>query len=213
MPIRPEFKHFYRRAVWAPVRERIRRRAGDRCERCGKSNGAALVVARDGSGRWARAGRRLLRRWRDRDGRPAAAPLAYFEIRCVCCVAHLDHDPANNADENLKLLCQRCHLEHDRQIHLAHSASTRAARKDDDRPLLRLSQNSTNTVERGTVPMWREGAVSTATDQINPAGPACIDGALQPDPARYIGRDTLHPAGAVRSGLNGGVSLTVIDQD
>ena len=28
--------------------------------------------------------------------------------------AHLDHDPANSAPSNLRSLCQRCHLFHDR---------------------------------------------------------------------------------------------------
>ena len=27
--------------------------------------------------------------------------------------AHLDHDPANNADDNLAALCQRCHNKYD----------------------------------------------------------------------------------------------------
>ena len=31
--------------------------------------------------------------------------------------AHLDHDPANNADDNLKALCQRCHLAYDAPHH------------------------------------------------------------------------------------------------
>ena len=32
----------------------------------------------------------------------------------VLTIAHLDHDVANNALENLKALCQRCHLNYDR---------------------------------------------------------------------------------------------------
>ncbi|MEM9670703.1 MAG: hypothetical protein AAF950_17445 [Pseudomonadota bacterium] len=31
--------------------------------------------------------------------------------------AHLDHDPGNNRPGNLKALCQRCHLRHDRKEH------------------------------------------------------------------------------------------------
>mgnify|MGYP001397670851 CR=1 FL=1 len=30
--------------------------------------------------------------------------------RVVLTVAHLDHDTRNNADDNLRALCQRCHL-------------------------------------------------------------------------------------------------------
>lgn len=33
----------------------------------------------------------------------------------VLTVAHLDHDVQNNDLENLKCLCQRCHLNHDRR--------------------------------------------------------------------------------------------------
>lgn len=32
-------------------------------------------------------------------------------------VAHLDHDPANCADENLKAMCAKCHLRYDAQQH------------------------------------------------------------------------------------------------
>jgi 5-methylcytosine-specific restriction endonuclease McrA len=31
--------------------------------------------------------------------------------------AHLDHDPGNNTPANLKALCQRCHILHDRAEH------------------------------------------------------------------------------------------------
>jgi hypothetical protein len=41
------------------------------------------------------------------------------ETRIVLATAHLDHDPANNEAANLKALCQRCHILHDRTHHLA----------------------------------------------------------------------------------------------
>lgn len=51
----------------------------------------------------------------------------------VLTVAHLDHDPANNGESgnrpNLKALCQRCHLNHDRATHLRNAHKTRRARK------------------------------------------------------------------------------------
>jgi hypothetical protein len=31
--------------------------------------------------------------------------------------AHLDHNPQNSAQRNLRALCQRCHLRHDRLEH------------------------------------------------------------------------------------------------
>lgn len=36
----------------------------------------------------------------------------------VLTVAHLDQDPTNCDDENLKALCQKCHLDHDRPFHI-----------------------------------------------------------------------------------------------
>jgi hypothetical protein len=39
--------------------------------------------------------------------------------RVVLAAAHLDCDPTNNRLANLKSLCQRCHMLHDRPHHLA----------------------------------------------------------------------------------------------
>ncbi len=45
--------------------------------------------------------------------------------KVVLTVAHLDHNPQNCADENLKALCQRCHLRYDIEHHKRNSANTR----------------------------------------------------------------------------------------
>lgn len=52
--------------------------------------------------------------------------------RIVLTIAHLNHNPADNRPENLAALCQRCHLNHDKEQH----RETRKARKDAQRPLL-----------------------------------------------------------------------------
>jgi hypothetical protein len=39
--------------------------------------------------------------------------------RVVLAAAHLDSDPTNNRMKNLRALCQRCHMLHDRPHHLA----------------------------------------------------------------------------------------------
>jgi hypothetical protein len=39
--------------------------------------------------------------------------------RIVLAAAHLDGDPTNNRMKNLRALCQRCHMLHDRPHHLA----------------------------------------------------------------------------------------------
>jgi hypothetical protein len=38
--------------------------------------------------------------------------------RVVLAAAHLDSDPTNNRLRNLRALCQRCHMLHDRPHHL-----------------------------------------------------------------------------------------------
>jgi hypothetical protein len=47
----------------------------------------------------------------------------------VLATAHLDHNPANNRPRNLKSLCQRCHLIHDRPPHLARRRITDLLRR------------------------------------------------------------------------------------
>jgi hypothetical protein len=39
--------------------------------------------------------------------------------RVVIAAAHLDSDPTNNRPKNLRALCRRCHMQHDRPHHLA----------------------------------------------------------------------------------------------
>jgi 5-methylcytosine-specific restriction endonuclease McrA len=45
--------------------------------------------------------------------------------RVVLTTAHLDHNPANCADNNLMALCQRCHLRYDAKQHALNAAITR----------------------------------------------------------------------------------------
>lgn len=44
-------------------------------------------------------------------------PAFFAKGRIILTTAHLDHDPMNCADENLKAMCQRCHLRYDRGLH------------------------------------------------------------------------------------------------
>jgi len=53
-------------------------------------------------------------------------------VGIILTTAHLDHNPANNADDNLRLLCQWCHLHYDGP----HHKYSRCVRKDRGRPLL-----------------------------------------------------------------------------
>lgn len=49
----------------------------------------------------------------------------------VLTVAHLDHDTTNNSLDNLRAMCQRCHLTYDAAYHAANAAATRRQRQID----------------------------------------------------------------------------------
>jgi len=49
--------------------------------------------------------------------------------KVVLTVAHLDHDPTNNEPDNLRAMCQRCHLRLDREQHIHNAAVTRAQKR------------------------------------------------------------------------------------
>ena len=75
--------------------------------------------------------------WRNGLGEPIKMLTGrYRGIRVVLTVAHLNHTPGDDRDENLKALCQWCHLHHD----AGHHKETRATRKDATRGLLASAQ-------------------------------------------------------------------------
>ncbi|MGE5648276.1 MAG: HNH endonuclease [Acidobacteriota bacterium] len=124
MPIRPNERHRYPKD-WKSIRQRILERAGHRCEFCGVENGAIGRRKRDGS----------FERFQGME--VGAAALDGIRLtRIVLTIAHLDHTPENNADDNLRALCQRCHLAHDAAEHLRNARDTRHRRLDAARPLL-----------------------------------------------------------------------------
>lgn len=123
MPIRAELKHFYTGPLWKAAREQIIKRAGDCCEQCKVPN--RVTTWRNG-GYWV---------GRDAMVRNHLGVTVFHKnrfagkrnIKIVLCVAHLDHNPANRADSNLKLLCQWCHLAHDRTHHIKTARARRWA--------------------------------------------------------------------------------------
>jgi hypothetical protein len=103
---------------WPEISRRVRfDRAGGRCEGCGQAH--MSLVGRLPDGRWTDASvRQVPMAWFTGSGRltspPANAELLLLRwVRVVLTTAHLDHDPTNNADENLRALCGRCHLAYD----------------------------------------------------------------------------------------------------
>ena len=96
---------------WREVSARIRARAGGRCE----CQGECGLHSTTGP-----------RRCEERHGEPAK----WAKGNVVLTVAHLgDPSPENCADDNLKAMCQRCHLRYDAPQHRANAASTRRAKK------------------------------------------------------------------------------------
>lgn len=111
---------------WASIRRQILDQADHRCEFCGVANHA--VGARDRRGEWhdeddinamnSNCGESLFGDW----------PIM---IRIVLTIAHVsDPDPMNIDPSNLRALCQRCHLNHDRPMHEANAAETRRRNRE-----------------------------------------------------------------------------------
>jgi hypothetical protein len=138
MPIRPELRHHYRGKAWENTRLRILTRAAHRCEQCLKINGSDVQVFSTGScGQVWRAAHRRNPKWIScLTGKPISLRLfasnGVRTVHVVLTIAHLNHTPGDDRDENLKAYCQWCHLHYDEAFHRA----TRAARKDAARPLL-----------------------------------------------------------------------------
>ena len=118
MPIRPELRPLYP-PHWRQLSSQVCfERAGGKCQRCGRPHLARLRCLPDG--RWFDE---KAATWRDRRGRPARWPdimevVGFRMTRSVLAAAHLDSDPTNNRMKNLRALCQRCHILHDRPHHL-----------------------------------------------------------------------------------------------
>ncbi len=122
MPIRRELRWLYP-IDWPELSWTIRfDRARGRCETCRRPHRQTVRCLPDG--RWLDEAAGLRGRWRDGRGHLCALPSpADFArsrtTRVVLAAAHLDHDPAHNHPRNLRSLCQRCHMLHDRPHHLA----------------------------------------------------------------------------------------------
>ena len=104
MPIKPKLKNLYPKN-WKEIREKILKRAGNKCEFCGVENYS------------------LRYRVSEKDG-------LEIPIKVVLTIAHLDHDPTHNDPENLRALCQRCHNRYDAKHRAANRSHTRALKRD-----------------------------------------------------------------------------------
>lgn len=127
MPIKPENRHRYPKD-WKQVRERILKRANYRCEHEG-------CRARHGvTGYWFEGRFRTMNDALWNAGYKAGDVVACDDglqlklIKIVLTIAHLDHQPENCADDNLRAWCQKHHLAYDRAHHQANAQATRRAK-------------------------------------------------------------------------------------
>lgn len=128
MPIRPEMKALYPKD-WRSVSRRIRERAGNVCEwpGCGAPNGQ--FIERDA---------RDKERWKPHSHSGVCLGEACGSVKVVLTVAHLDHDPTNNDESNLRAWCQLRHLRYDSAEHAKNAAATRARKRDEQTGQLAL---------------------------------------------------------------------------
>jgi len=109
MPIRPENRDRYP-TDWKQISDRIRfERAAGRCECEGECGMPGHVAARCAN----------------RHGRASV----YTGSLVVLTTAHLNHTPEDCRDENLKAMCQGCHLWYDRKHHAETARATREAQR------------------------------------------------------------------------------------
>lgn len=130
MPIKPENKARYP-SGWKVIREAILVRAGHCCEQCKVKNHTRI----------ARGAGRDVDTYMTDDADVYCADSGQYLGRCrmdsyevlrmtdiVLTIAHLDHTPENCRPENLKALCQRCHLRYDAKLHSETAQITRRSR-------------------------------------------------------------------------------------
>jgi len=110
-PAMPMQRHLYP-LDWDRISREIRDRAEGRCEcvsECGLHEHHGRCRERHGADAvWARG-------------------------KVVLTVAHLDHDPGNSDPDNLRAMCQRCHLRYDVEHHKASAARTRDRKRGQSR--------------------------------------------------------------------------------
>ena len=101
MPIKPENKARYPKD-WKEIRLKVLERANNCCEFCGVPNHSIVERRRNGE---------------------------IHRTKIVLTIAHLDHTPENCDMDNLRALCQKCHLTYDAKHHAATASHTRAMKE------------------------------------------------------------------------------------
>lgn len=137
MPIRPENLSIYpggsiRSPEWLAIRERIRARAGNRCEACGVENHAVGGRMSDGTfcpalplDGYAELPKEGAMAWCFDQTDPSKWKVRLRIIKIVCTVAHVDGRLDDHGDHNLAFWCQRCHNRHDAKSRQENATITR----------------------------------------------------------------------------------------
>ncbi len=107
MPIRPENKHRYP-DDWKEISLRIKERAGWQCECLGECGRGTHP-----------------KRCPNKHSQPAYGTGS----KVVLTTAHLNHTPEDCDDDNLKAMCQGCHLHYDKDHHAETRKKTKLALK------------------------------------------------------------------------------------
>jgi hypothetical protein len=129
MPIKPENRARYP-AHWKEIRQHILERAANCCELCRVPNGVTVLRGM-GKDKGAYQTPDGVTHSELNGGLICLRPFDFigYSVKIVLTIAHLDHVPEHCDDDNLKALCQRCHLAYDAEHHRANAQATRHARK------------------------------------------------------------------------------------
>lgn len=110
---------------WKLISQQARRRAGNKCQRCGVPNGVQVIRMLDDQGRYSDLSWQVWTGQVPQDGNRWSKP-----TKVVLHVHHIGldypdgsrgnpHDKSDCRPENLIVLCQKHHLEADLDIHVA----------------------------------------------------------------------------------------------
>lgn len=104
---------------WSLISRLIRfNRAQNKCEKCKVPNHA--FITRDKKGHWTyRFSLKFLNGLKQEGWKPTEIAKGFDCTYIVLTVAHIDRDKTNNRFWNLAAWCQRCHLLHDKEQHIA----------------------------------------------------------------------------------------------
>jgi hypothetical protein len=112
------------------IRPRILERANNCCENCYIRDKEVYITQDDGL-------RRILNKYGDSnfyvcpDGnkRLIGKTGNWHLKKVVLTIAHLDNNIENNSHDNLKALCQKCHLAYDKEYHMKNARNTNNKKK------------------------------------------------------------------------------------